>query len=370
MAADMPLALHRVDELAALELRDRRAELVELTRTAAKADRAPGFPRQPPDAWLGWHWDAVAQRQERLDTRVFVAVAAEQMVGMAELCQVRAPGWGGWEPWKRFEIRNVIVHPGAPPDTEHDLIEFMLHRALVDFVSIEAPPGGPLQRAVERLGFRPAATVADRSIGGDGSPQDAVLLVRSHAKPPMIRSELLDQVHAVPPSGSGELLYRPCQVMLMDGRVLDRVYVQEAYTWKQTWGVWPEDDRGKAAISIEEVASISDSPARLPAALATRLLDAGESGMGYTKFTLVLRDGRRINAMTGNAVDFPALPLGVSAADVVEVVPQVHDGEPVPASPEPSYLWCLYTLPEDRPNGIETTGLPDARPRRGPETGR
>jgi len=137
---------------------------------------------------------------------------------------------------------------------------------------------------------------------------------------------------------------------LIDGRVLDRVYVQGAYTWKASWGVWPEDDRGKAAISIDEVASISDSPARLPAALASRLLEAGESGMGYTKFTLVLRGGRRINAMTGNAVDFPALPPGVSATEIVEVVPHVHDGEPAPASPEPSYVWWLSTLPQDRPD--------------------
>ena len=356
MAVDPLLAARRVDELAALELRDRRAELVELTRTAAEADRAPGFPLKPPDAWLGWHWDDVAQRQERFDTRVFVAVAAEHMVGTAELCQVRAPGWGGWEPWKRFEIRNVIVHPEAPPDTEHDLIEFMLSRSLADVVSIEAPPGGPLQRAAERLGFQPAATIPDRSIGGDGSPRDAVLLVRSHAKPPMIRPDLLEQVQAVPPSGAGDLLYRPCQVTLIDGRVLDRVYVQEAYTWKQRWGVWPEDDRGKDAISIEEVSSISESPSRLPATLATRLLEAGESGMGYTKFTLVLRDGRRINAITGDAVDFVALAPGVSVAEIVEVVPHVHDGEPAPSSLEPPYWWCLYTLPRDRPQSTETTG--------------
>jgi hypothetical protein len=347
MAADPPLASSRVDELAAVALRERRDELIELSRAAAEADRAPGFPREPPDAWLGWHWDDVAQRQERFDARVIVAFAAELMVGAGELCQVRAPGWGGWEPWKRFEIRSVIVHPEAPPDTEYELIAFMLQRSLVDFVSIEAPPGGPLQRAAERLGFEPAATIPDRSIGGDGSPQDAVLLVRSHAKPPMIRPELLDQVLAVPPSGAGDLLYRPCQVTLIDGRVLDRVYVQEAYTWKQRWGVWPEDDSGKDTISIEDVASISNSPSRLPAALATRLLEAGETGMGYTKFTLVLRGGRRINAFTGDAVDFAALPDGVSVAEIVEVVPHVHDGEPAARSLEPPYWWCLYTLPMD-----------------------
>ena len=346
MAGDPPLTAWHIGEIEAVELRDRRDELVELSRTAAAANRAPGFPLKPSDAWLGWHWDAVAQRQERFEIRVFVAVAAELMVGVAELCQVRAPGWGGWEPWKRFEIRNVIVHPEAPPDTEHDLIEFMLHRSLVDVVSIEAQPDGSLQRTAERLGFKPAATIPDRSIGGDGSPQEAVLLIRSHAKPQVIRPDLLDQVQAVPPSGSGELLYRPCQVRLIDGRVLDRVYVQEAYTWKQSWGVWPEDDGGKAAISIDEVASISDSPARLPPGLATRLLEAGETGMGYTKFTLVLRGGRRINAVTGNAVDFPALPPGVSATEVVEVVPHVHDGEAAPDSLEPSYFWCLYTLPK------------------------
>ena len=129
------------------------------------------------------------------------------------------------------------------------------------------------------------------------------------------------------PSVDGQLSYRPCQVVLHDGRTVDRVYVQEAWTWKGVWGVWPEDDRGKASLSIDDVERIEESPSRIAPRLADRLLEAGESGMGYTKFTLVLRDGRKVNTMTGNAVDFPGLPAGVTASDVVDVIPHQHVGD-------------------------------------------
>jgi hypothetical protein len=137
-------------------------------------------------------------------------------------------------------------------------------------------------------------------------------------------------------------------VTLGDGRVVDRVYVQEAWTWKGTWGMWPEDYRVKVSISIDDVVRIEESPSRIAPDLANRLLEAGESAMGGTIFTLVLRDGHRINASTGNAVDFPGLPDGVAAGDVVDVIPHEHAGTTDVAMADPPYWWCLYTLPLER----------------------
>jgi hypothetical protein len=115
------------------------------------------------------------------------------------------------------------------------------------------------------------------------------------------------------------------------------------------WGVWPEDDRGKSSISIDDVVAISESPSRIAPDLATRLLEAGESGMGYARFTLVLRDGRRLTAVTGGAVDFPGLPAGTVATDVVDVIPHQHEGDTATPMADPPYWWCLYRLPPAPP---------------------
>ena len=240
---------------------------------------------------------------------------------------------------------DLITNPGASAGVESDLLAFALSRSLADFVVIETIPGGPVQRAAEGLGFRQVAVVPDLIVGPDGSPMDAAILTRSHPLPSVISPKLLAQVEAVRPSVDRRLLYRPCQVVLRDGSVMDRVYVQEAWTWKQVWGVWPEDDRGKSWISIDDVVAISESPSRLAPDLATRLLEAGESGMGYARFTLVLRDGRRVTAVTGGAVDSPGLPAGTSATDVVDVIPHHHEGDTATQMAEPPYWWSLYRLP-------------------------
>jgi hypothetical protein len=347
MSVDRHSPLLEVSELTATDLQRERSALIELSHAAA-AGGTPGFARGGPDVWLGWHWDEVVEQARQSRVRVFVARAADELVGAVEMRRLQAAGWGGWEPWKRHEIRNLIVRPGPPPGIEAALLEFALSRSLVDFVVLEALPGGPVQQAAEGLGFRVAAVIADLLVGPDGAPVEAAILTRSHATPPVIRPDLLSQVEAVTPSTDGQLLYRPCRVTLRDGRVIDRVYVQEAWTWKGMWGKWPEDYRGKVSISIDEVVRIEESPSRIAPDLANRLLAAGETAMGGTRFTLVLRDGRRVNVSTGNAVDFPGLPDGVAAGDVVDVIPHEHTGTMDVAMADPAYWWCLYSLPVER----------------------
>ena len=72
---------------------------------------------------------------------------------------------------------------------------------------------------------------------------------------------------------------------------MNRVYVVSEQSYIRSWGVWPEDDSGKALIAIEEVQDLRESHSRLPAEFANRLYDAGESGMGYRIFTVVFDDG-------------------------------------------------------------------------------
>ena len=97
----------------------------------------------------------------------------------------------------------------------------------------------------------------------------------------------------------------------------DFVYVQEAETWSRVW-LW---DRRipEGALTVDSVLSISESPRRLPVELANRLYAEGETGMGYYAFALVLRSGREVPCLTGNAVDFMDLPADLDPRDVVDV---------------------------------------------------
>jgi hypothetical protein len=171
---------------------------------------------------------------------------------------------------------------------------------------------------------------------------------------PVISEELAEQLRAVEPSldtgggiGGYHLRYYPCRVAMKDGELLDRVYLTEAEPWLDIWGIDPDDDPGKASVKIEDIRHIEASPHRLPAGLANKLYDAGESGMGYCVFTVVLRDGRQLPYVTGNAVDFPSLPKGVTSSDVADVLPHTADGrfrdrDARADETTAPYHWCLF----------------------------
>jgi hypothetical protein len=158
---------------------------------------------------------------------------------------------------------------------------------------------------------------------------------------PVISEELLRQLLDVEPSLDGEMEYRPCLVRLTDGQALDRVYVADAATYQGLWGIWPEFDPGKQTVPIDDVRRIEESPSRIPARLANKMYEAGESAMGACFFTLVLNDGRRVPCVTGNAVDFLELPAGVTPAMMVDLLPHERReaSDPIRGA---DYIWCLY----------------------------
>jgi hypothetical protein len=129
-------------------------------------------------------------------------------------------------------------------------------------------------------------------------------------------------------------------VTLDDGRELPCVYVVDRQPYIQLWGVYPERDPGKRAVPIASVRRIAESPFRLPARLADELYRAGESGMGYTVFTVEFGNSARQAYVAGNAVDFIDPPAGLRASDAVGVRPHEgrHDAGPRPIE----YYWCLY----------------------------
>ncbi|MGH6932052.1 MAG: hypothetical protein ACREEE_06405 [Dongiaceae bacterium] len=106
------------------------------------------------------------------------------------------------------------------------------------------------------------------------------------------------------------------------------------------WGVWPEEDRGKRSVPIENVAAISDSPFRLPPEIANHLYRAGETGMGYYMFKLLFSDQTEQVCASGSAVDFVHLPVSKTAADIVNVI--VGNGRKAGYVKGPAYSWCLF----------------------------
>ena len=81
----------------------------------------------------------------------------------------------------------------------------------------------------------------------------------------------------------------------------------------------------------------------MPPELATKLYDAGESGMGYEIFKMSVKSGATFVFVTGNIVDFPDLPDGLTTADIVDVFPhqgreESKDGYRKGAP----FKWCFY----------------------------
>ena len=165
---------------------------------------------------------------------------------------------------------------------------------------------------------------------------------------PRLTTEQAEQLAMVETTTDGLGVYAPCQVTLISGEVVDHVYVVEVSNYMRAWGVDPKDDPAKRAIAIEQVVLIQSSPTRLPARFANDVYRAGESGMGYTVFTVVAQGGRQLPFVAGNAVDFPAWPADIDPADITRVQPHVgrdafKDRSPMPSEQMASYYWCLYS---------------------------
>jgi hypothetical protein len=146
----------------------------------------------------------------------------------------------------------------------------------------------------------------------------------------------------IEPSRDGELFYFPCKARLRDGSSVDTVYVAPERTYLKYWGVYPEDDKGKLSVKIDDVVEIESSPTRLPARFANEIYRNGESGMGYVVFTVLFADDEKQACVSGNAVDFIRYPARKGPKDVVGVIP--HQGRRDDSLVKgPDWYWCLYS---------------------------
>lgn len=150
----------------------------------------------------------------------------------------------------------------------------------------------------------------------------------------------------VSPSNDGQILYYPCSVSMKGGREFPHVYFAEAKSWLASWAPLPNIELGSHHLDVRDVAKLRECPDRLPSAFADRLYEAGESGMGYTIFTLCFADGSRAVYSSGNVVDFVIYPEGKSAADVIDVIP--HEGrEDSNMRLAPEHHWCIFERSEE-----------------------
>ena len=168
---------------------------------------------------------------------------------------------------------------------------------------------------------------------------------------PEIDMLVYEQLKKVKPSQDKGLNYYPCKVVFCGGEVLDCVYIVEAQEYIKVWGRWPESDPGKRHIDIKTVEKVFESSKRLPAHLANKMYKAGESGMGYCAFTIVLKDGREINCVTGNAVDFLELPSDVNTDMIIDLIPHSRSANYLKGA---NYYWCIYSKPQQKKKLIES----------------
>ena len=157
----------------------------------------------------------------------------------------------------------------------------------------------------------------------------------------LLPRHLEESLQGSEPTQDGDLTYYPCSTTLTNGDVLDTVYFMPERPAMKLWEGYLQADGAKRLIRVEDVAEIRDSSARLPARFANELYQHGESGMGYTIFTVVFSDGARQACVTGNGVDFIQYPPGKGPLDVTDVIPHEGKRDDSLVMAPPSY-WCIY----------------------------
>jgi len=135
------------------------------------------------------------------------------------------------------------------------------------------------------------------------------------------------------------MLLHPCSVECKNGTIVECVYmVAEADIVRLTGFTQLKDTWSRNRISPEDIASIRESPMRLPAKFANQLYEAGESGMGYRAFTVVFSWWCR-QEYAQASVDFIEYPSGTGPSDVKAVLP--HVGKRRRPRLQPAVYWCV-----------------------------
>lgn len=161
------------------------------------------------------------------------------------------------------------------------------------------------------------------------------------ARYPRLGASLKADLLKIQPAIRLGVAYYPASVRTDTGESLTCVYLVEENGYFRQWGVWPEMDAAKRAVDINRVASIAESPKRLPWRYAKKIYDSGESGMGYHIFTISFENGAKQVVTSGGAVDFVEFPNGLRGDNITDVILHVNRGSP--STSVPDYYWSLYS---------------------------
>lgn len=153
--------------------------------------------------------------------------------------------------------------------------------------------------------------------------------------------------------------FLPASAQLVDGSVNSCVVFFGVSAFRRTGGMLPLS----SFLDPKLVKDVSESPHQLLPVFAQKLYEGGETFMGGTDFTLVMKDGTTFYYVLGGVFEFIDYPDGYDKHDVAEVLRGVGRSEfgsrhSRGAMSAPPTLWCLY---KEQPDTISR--LRDERPR-------
>jgi len=120
-----------------------------------------------------------------------------------------------------------------------------------------------------------------------------------------------------------------------------RVCLAEEHAYMEYIGI-PLQGNCKT-IHVSDLEEIDESPFRIPARFATQLYISGESGMGYTLFSIDFRCQLKTYHIGYSVLDFIIFPSGCNQSDIIRVLPCKYD--PLLKFQEPpDYIWCLFSV--------------------------
>lgn len=158
------------------------------------------------------------------------------------------------------------------------------------------------------------------------------------------KDKVLSQLARVEPIADrgGPRVHRQCVVKLRDGRELDRVLLTDC----RILGRKPRIGDFGFALWPSDVIAVEPSPYAMPAALAPRVFEFGETYMGVTVIGLTLRDGRRYQWWTdgGACPAFPPLPPQTKGQDIVDVRKLSHLELQAWDAIDPPRVWVVEHL--------------------------
>lgn len=152
--------------------------------------------------------------------------------------------------------------------------------------------------------------------------------------------ELTASFRKVPAVKTNLGFHRACSLRMKSGIVHPRVLCcEDSRGFHTDWWI-----SRNPWISPDDIAVVESSSSAIPAHIAQKIYDAGESGMGYQIYALKFRGGSTQVFVTPNVLDFPDLPEGYAGRDIADAFP--HKGRDNAQSGRhrgsADFLFCFY----------------------------